>query len=192
MTSKLEKIRNINIVNFCRENNIELNQDSKEYYRLTEHDSCVINDNKNVFIWNSKGKGGNIISFVQMYYNCDFKEAIKKLSDREYELFNNTQVVKQKDYCYDNSKERPVVEARSYLIEERSNNPNIVSYFIKKGLIRQDDKKNVLFVWKDSNDKIIGCSEQGTRTFYNQKKINIKYGKKYKTKEIMALTADYL
>ena len=40
---------------------IALKQDSREYYRLADHDSCVISDRKNLFKWNSRDVGWRYI-----------------------------------------------------------------------------------------------------------------------------------
>ncbi|HGC6071026.1 TPA: hypothetical protein ACIZEU_003524, partial [Enterococcus faecium] len=38
-----------------------------------------------------------------------------------------------------------------------------------KGLIKQDKKGNVLFLWK-KDQEIVGCTEQGTRKFFHEGK----------------------
>ncbi|XIK43245.1 hypothetical protein N8B88_14040 (plasmid) [Enterococcus faecium] len=41
--------------------------------------------------------------------------------------------------------------------------------FLSKGLIKQDKKGNVLFLWK-KDQEIVGCTEQGTRKFFHEGK----------------------
>ncbi|KRU40010.1 DUF3991 and TOPRIM domain-containing protein [Clostridium sporogenes] len=182
-TQEFKKIR---IVDFCNRNGIAIKQDSKEYYRLIEHDSLVINDRKNLFIWNSHNKGGDIIDFVQEYYNCNFLEAKHKLMDIDYnphEIKRNkfkgdkSKPESKELYKYDFSKERKVNVARDYLVQKRKINPQLVDNLIQKGLIRQDNRNNALFIWSDSK-KIVGCSEQGTRVFYDTEKDKFKTWKK--------------
>ncbi|EPY6472558.1 DUF3991 domain-containing protein [Clostridium sporogenes] len=185
----IQELKKIRIVDFCNRNGIAIKQDSKEYYRLIEHDSLVINDRKNLFIWNSHNKGGDIIDFVQEYYNCNFIEAKHKLmdiGDIDYTLHeikrnkfkeDKFKAEPKEPYKYDSSRERKVNVARDYLVQKRKINPKLVDTLIEKGLIRQDDKNNVLFIWSDSK-KIVGCSEQGTRVFYDTEKDKFKTWKK--------------
>ncbi|HDI3019201.1 TPA: DUF3991 and TOPRIM domain-containing protein [Clostridium botulinum] len=182
-THELKKIR---IVDFCNRNGIAIKQDSKEYYRSIEHDSLVINDRKNLFIWNSHNKGGDIIDFVRTYYDCSFVEAKYKLIGiNDYDFRPREIFIRHKDridkprepYKYDISKERKVNVARNYLVEKRKINPQLVDNLIQKGLIRQDNRNNALFIWSDSK-KIVGCSEQGTRVFYDTEKDKFKTWKK--------------
>ncbi|HCM90588.1 MULTISPECIES: DUF3991 domain-containing protein [Vagococcus] len=176
MATLVDKLKKINIVDFCEENGINIKQDSKDYFRLVENDSCVVNQRKNVFSWNSRSKSGDIIDFVQAYYECDFKEAKQKLLEKEYEPHVYVEREK-KDFAYDSTKERPVNEARNYLVNERNINPKIVDPLVEKGLIRQDDRKNVLFCWADS-EKIVGVTEQGTSKFFDKKSEEMKSWKK--------------
>jgi hypothetical protein len=60
----------------------------------------------------------------------------------------------------------PVSVAKSYLVNERRIDTALVEDFLSKGLIKQDKKGNVLFLWKKSKE-IVGCTEQGTRKIFS-------------------------
>lgn len=174
----VKELKKIRIVDFCEENGIPLKKDSRDYFRLQEHDSLVINDKKNLFKWNSQNIGGDTIDFVKAYYECNFKEAIAKLEANEYELQDTERISKPRDpYVYDPSIEKPIENARDYLISERKINPGIVDKLIDQKVIREDDRKNVLFVWADKGE-IVGCTEQGTRKYYDKDKEKMKSWKK--------------
>lgn len=159
----IKKVTAIDIIDYCDQNNIDVKSDNERYYRLVEHDSCVIDRRKNVFYWNSRGKGGNIINFVQEVEETNFKGAMKRLLEEENDYKTNDSV----EYVvepYEYSPEREVQQfdkARAYLINERKIDADIVDDLHKKGLIKQDKYNNVLFLWKD-HENIMGCSEQGT------------------------------
>lgn len=173
-TSELKKIK---IVDFCAENGIELTQDSREYYRLAEHDSCVISDRKNLFKWNSRNLGGDIFNFIQAYYDCSFIEAKEKLLNKEYEI-RETDVNYQKEpFVYDKSMEQPINKSKKYLISERRISEELTNDLISKGLICEDKHSNVLFLWK-KDEKIVGCTEQGTVARFNPKKQKTRTWKK--------------
>lgn len=166
-TKELKKIR---IVDFCNQNGIGIRQDSREYYRLEAHDSCVISDKKNLFKWNSKNEGGDIFDFVQSYYNCSFKEAKQKLMDNEYEVHEYVNKPKNEPFEYERDNEAPVTVAKDYLVNNRRINEKLVDDMIAEGLVRQDKRGNVLFVWKNKDNEIVGCTERGTRQFFHKDK----------------------
>lgn len=165
----LKELKKIRIVDFCNQNGIDIKQDSREYYRLVDHDSLVISDRKNLFKWNSRNKGGDIFDFVQAYYNCSFKEAKQKLMDNEYEVHEYVPKPKNEPFIYEQQNEVAVSTAKEYLVNNRRINEKLVDDLIASGSIRQDNKGNVLFVWKDKSDEIVGCTEQGTRAYLNEK-----------------------
>lgn len=69
---EIEKAASLDIVDYCMQNDIPVKPDSERYYRLTEHDSLIIDRKKNQFYWNSRGVNGNIIKFVQEVEDASF------------------------------------------------------------------------------------------------------------------------
>lgn len=160
---EIKKAEAIDIVDYCNQNNIDLKSDNERYYRLLDHDSCVIDRRKNAFFWNSRGKGGNVINFVQEYEGVNFRAAMKLLQEGKNEYVAN-KVVEYVIEPYEYSAQNEVArfdKARNYLIEERKIDPEIVDDLHERGLIKQDKNNNVLFLWKD-HENVMGCSEQGT------------------------------
>lgn len=158
---EIKKAENIDIVDYCDVNDIPLIKDTERYYRHAEHDSLVIDRQKNKYYWNSKGKNGNVINFVQDVENYTFKGAVSKLLDDNYENTENVQFIHE-PYSYNSEKETDKFSsARKYLTEERKIDAEIVDDLHNKGYLKQDKNNNVLFLWKDY-ERILGCSEQGT------------------------------
>ncbi|WP_260288407.1 DUF3991 domain-containing protein [Peribacillus aracenensis] len=159
----IKKAEAIDIIDFCAQNSIDVQSDNERYYRLVEHDSCVIDRRKNVFYWNSKGKGGNVINFVQEVEETNFMGAMNRLLDENHDYQKNENV-EFVVVLYEYSPEKEVEKfdkARDYLINERKIDAELVDNLHDKGLIKQDKYNNVLFLWKDY-ENIMGCSEQGT------------------------------
>ncbi|MEY8742839.1 DUF3991 domain-containing protein [Bacillales bacterium AN1005] len=159
----IKKAEAIDIVDYCEQNGIDVKSDNERYYRLVEHDSCVIDRRKNAFYWNSRGKGGNIINFVQEIEQTNFMGAMNSLLNKDYEYQNNKNV-KYISEPYEYSAENEVDKfdkAREYLVKERKIDGAIVDYLHNTGIIKQDKNNNVLFLWKDY-ENVMGCSEQGT------------------------------
>lgn len=161
---QIKEAEQIDIIDFCEQNNIEVTSDNERYYRLVEHDSCVIDRRKNSFYWNSKGVNGNVINFVQTVEETNFMGAMGRLLDSENKYQNNKTVEYViEPYEYSSKKEVATFDkAREYLVKERKIDREIVDDLHEKGLIKQDQYNNVLFLWKDDNENIMGCSEQGT------------------------------
>lgn len=159
---EIKKAESVDIVDYCMQNGIDVKSDNERYYRLTDHDSCVIDRKKNAFFWNSRGRGGNVINFLQEYEGIHFKEAMQRLLEEDkYQQSSKVEFVVE-PYEYNPAKEVSYFDkAKSYLTKERKIDPTIVDDLHDRGLLKQDNRNNVLFLWKEY-EQVMGCSEQGT------------------------------
>lgn len=162
---KKQQARQVNLIDFCITQGIPLLNTNAKTPKLEEHDSLVFfPDNIDYQWWRySTGEGGDSIKFVQWYYNTDFKSAVNMLTD---EKFKNIDTVnkhrKIQPYKYKNEYEvNKLDKATDYLIKERKIDKDIVNLFIKTGLIKQDQRNNIIFKWIDDG-KIVGANRQGT------------------------------
>ncbi|MGG3801203.1 toprim domain-containing protein [Metabacillus fastidiosus] len=137
------------------------------YYRHLTHDSLVIRNN--MYAWNSRGeKGYGAVKFAQLYYNMSFQEAIRDINSENYEKIEKTQAqIKESKEPFRYPKEDEVSTnsaIKNYLTNERKIDPRLVNWLIKKDLIAQDQKNNVVFKWRDQGGKgeIVGAERQGT------------------------------
>lgn len=149
------------IVSFCEEQGYPLDKKSDRYYFGVEHDSLVIDRKKNKFHWNSQNISGNSIVFVQTFFDKSFPEAVAMLTSKEYEKMNYVVSKPQQEYVYDIEHDTNTNAVEKYLINERGIDKQIVSALINKGLIRQDKRKNCVFVW-GATGKRVGSDLQGT------------------------------
>lgn len=150
------------------------------YYRCREHDSLLLKEHGQNwhYFWNSKSQYGDIINYVKNNIcNGDFREAISYILDKE--CVYNIYPKKQKDFYNVNrekSKEQKIkVEYNdnpkrtyAYLIKQRYLNKKIINEMIKKGLIKEDKKHNIVFHNIDFENNIVGAELVGTAT-YTQK-----------------------
>uniref|UniRef100_UPI00344E6F8F DUF3991 domain-containing protein n=1 Tax=Carnobacterium sp. TaxID=48221 RepID=UPI00344E6F8F len=158
---QIKQAEQIDIIDYCTQNGIEFEEESQNYFRMVEHNSCVVNRKKNMFYWNSRGENGNVISFLRKYEGLGFKEAVAKLLNEEYEKSSNVEYVHE-PYDYNSSNEVDHIDhVLEYLTQERKIDPELVKDLNEKGFIKQDKRKNVLFLWKDY-ERTMGCTEQGT------------------------------
>ncbi|MCA1028845.1 DUF3991 and TOPRIM domain-containing protein [Cytobacillus kochii] len=149
------------IVSLCQEYGYAIEKKTNQYYFGIEHDSLVIDSYKNKFYWNSQNISGNSILFAQTFFNKTFPEAVAMLTSKEYEKMNDTYVEPEKNFVYEIEHDTSTAAAEDYLVNERGIDKDIVSALIKKGLIRQDHKKNIVFVWGETGRRV-GADLQGT------------------------------
>lgn len=171
--------------------------------RLVDHDSCIINTDKNLFFWNSKQLSGDLGDFIAAYEDITPKEAWVKWTDYS-RYYNNQDVTTQEKYHQQASQtnnyhfnwqrwrtSQSTTNTQNYLVNERGFDPTFVqrltaSDFIKQGKPRQDrqtkewQKPAILFPWHDENGEIVGLDQQGTEINYE------KFGKRGTQKKIAA------
>lgn len=168
------------IVSFCEEHGYPLEKKGRKFWFGVEHDSLVIDRERNYFSWNSRGISGNSILFVQTFFKMNFREAVAALTEKDYEKMDQVKKEKtaeeHKDFVYDIVHDSTTEQVEEYLINERGIDEDIVNALITKGLLKQDTKKNCVFVWGETG-KRVGADLQGT-------KIISGYGKRNSFKQI--------
>jgi|GEM_PF-1499805 hypothetical protein len=169
---EVDKIKQLSIVDFCDKQGIELKK-SGRYYSLKEHDSLVIDTQKNNFVWNSRQKNGDIINFVQEYYNVDFKKAIeiitnkdiKEITSSAYKEYQEKTISPEeikKSFDSDLVRNKDMRRVYAYLTKTRNISAETVNEFVSKGLIIEDERHNLTFKMKDKEDNIIGVVKKET------------------------------
>ncbi|PEJ58000.1 hypothetical protein CN692_10775 [Bacillus sp. AFS002410] len=169
--------KQIHLIDYLEAKGEHLKKESgASYYRHQEHDSLVFKDN--LYYWNSKQeKGVGAISFAMMYYRLTFPEAVKEINDLKYNEKNREQRQielnkKQGPFRYPaflDVKETDAIQ--NYLVNERKINPRLVDWLIMNEFIVQDQRKNVVFKWKEQGGKgeVVGANRQGTIKMDNRR-----------------------
>lgn len=170
---EIAEAKKVSIVDVSNAYGYQLTKHSTNEYRLADNHSVAVFLKTNSFSdfdAFSPIKGGDSIAFVQQVIGVtDFKEAVKLLNNDSFERVV-IQDKKHEKYVYDKSKESPTFHrATNYLVNERGVNPKLVEKLHSAGYIREDVRGNVLFCWYDQN-KIVGCTEQGTVKNNNYKR----------------------
>lgn len=164
--SEIKEVEKIDIVSFCEAKGIEVIRTGNKYYRLAEHDSLVINTHSNYFVWNSQQVAGNVINFVQSYYDCNFYKAMQILSAETFSTTNTEKQIKEQ-FIYDINTVDDTSKIERYL-DKRGISTYLSSLLIGLGLINQDDKGNVVFNWfKD--EEIVGYTLNGVYKYKDKK-----------------------
>lgn len=166
----IERANSVSIVDFLEAQGYQLEKQGKGYYRMVEHDSFVINANKNAYVWNSRGrKGRGAVSILTdpELFNYNYRNAIIELNKPENERLqhegNVFKEVPKEPYVYPEhmiSKEEPT-KVMNYLVNERKINKELVEQFVNKGMIKQDQRNNVFYPWY-AEGHIVGHNVEGT------------------------------
>lgn len=147
-------------------------------YQWVEHDSFVINPNKNYFSWFSKGNeylGKDVIEMVKVVKNVSFKEALHFLLEADIGTFDKSKIPKPKPFVYRVKEVKTFDYARKYLKEERGLSDETIDFFLSKGVMVQaihtdyeSGKTEPMIVFKhlDLEGNIIGGARQGI--WYNK------------------------
>lgn len=165
----IEHAKTVSIVEYLESEGYVL-QKQGDYYRMQDHDSLVINAQKNVYKWNSRGSGGTVLQLLQEkeLFNMNFREAVIELNKpknnriRSEQGMNFKEIKTKEPYAfpYDRMKE-DTTKVRDYLVEDRKIDPDLVDTLLSKGLIRQDKNNNAVYPWI-SKGAIVGHNAEGS------------------------------
>lgn len=160
---------NISIVDFASEIGLTPIRRGK-YFSLKEHDSVIIDTNKNCFWRNSVsanrnnssiGKGGSVIDFAQEFTCLSLKDILKNFSNRIEGISFD---VKKKNEQEENINGLILPEQSdnmrrvyAYLIKSRGISKSVVQDFVDRKMLYQDNKGNCVFVSYENQRPVFGC-----------------------------------
>lgn len=151
---------NINVLDFIQERTgYSFRRQGSNYYRCEQHDSFVIDMNKNCFYWNSEGKSGDAIKFLTGIEKLSFRKAIEEL-DKYYRNLPE----EKREFKYEAEERKPFVlpekantnyKIKDYLINQRGCDEELINKLISQGLLYQDKNGMAVFAcrnWKGEID----------------------------------------
>lgn len=166
----VEDAKNVSIKELMESSGYVLNKEGRHYYSLAEHDSFKIHARDNKWYWNSRGRGGvGGITLLrdEELFNRNFRDAVIELNTEEAQRlqgnFSKSPLNKEREPYHFPKEEMKddTGKVKQYLVEERKLNETIVNTLINKGLIRQDQRNNVVYPWA-KNGEILGHNLEGT------------------------------
>ena len=165
----IEHAKTVSIIEYLESEGYML-QKQGDYYRMQDHDSLVINAQKNVYKWNSRGTGGTVLQLLQEkeLFNMNFREAVIELNKpknnriRSEQGMNFKEIKTKEPYAfpYDRMKE-DTTKVREYLVQNRKIDSDLVDTLLSKGLIRQDKNNNAVYSWINKGT-IVGHNAEGS------------------------------
>lgn len=170
---QINKAKNIDLLDYVRQRGYSLIQSAANEYRLQEHDSLVISNNK--WKWFSQEIGGDTLDFVTKYEGKNFKEAMEillgekgKEKVKEYDISYKAQEIKEISELPEKADNYRRLFA--YLAKTRRIDPSIIQDMINDGKLYQEkEHNNCVFLGKNKDGEIKYCLKIGTSTFKKYK-----------------------
>jgi len=156
-------------------------------YRLADHDSLVITDNK--FNWNSRQVSGNSLDFLRCYYSMDFREAVMELCGGVEKKIDEERAgprervmppprAPEKPFVFTDVELAPNMErVIAYLTKTRGLSERLINRLIADRLLFQEAGTNNAVFPIYENHQTVGAELQGTLSLRRFK--GIKTGSKY-------------
>lgn len=150
------------------------------YYSLKEHDSVMIDPEKNCYWRNSKpgnggsiGRGGSVIDFVMEFERVSLKEALRILGNRiDFTGCSGMLPTARERWDVPKSKtlqlppkDQNMHKVFAYLIKTRGIAAETVQEMVKRKQLYQDDHGNCVFVSYDEKGQIVFACRRGTNTY---------------------------
>lgn len=171
-TELIQKAKAADLLDYLKSSGYQLIKSGRNEYRLEEHDSLVISNNK--WHWKSRDIGGNPLDFVIKYEGRSFYEAVLILTNRKLHL-NYDQEGKEIPYrtiTYEKQSEELKLPDKNpamsrvfaYLNKSRGIEREIISGLMHDGVLYESDRHNCVFLGKDTAGRARFACERGTLT----------------------------
>lgn len=171
--NQINKAKNMDLLEYIRQRGYSFFQSAANEYRLKEHDSLVISNNK--WKWFSRDIGGDTLDFVTKYEEKGFKEAMEILIGeksqvmvKEYDKYSIEQEVKEISELPEKADNYRRLFA--YLAKTRRIDPSIIQDMINDGKLYQEkEHNNCVFLGKNKEGEVKYCLRVGTNSFIGYK-----------------------
>jgi hypothetical protein len=170
---QINRAKNMDLLDYVRQRGYSLFQSATNEYRLKEHDSLVISNNK--WMWFSQDMGGDTLDFVTKYEGKGFKEAMEiltgeKSQDKVKEYKNDVKETEMKEISDIPKKADNYRRLFAYLSKTRKIDVSIIQDMINEGKLYQErEYNNCVFIGKNMDGEIKYCLRIGTNTFKKYK-----------------------
>ncbi len=191
---KIDQAKNSDLLAYLIDKGYKLIADTRSQngksYRLEEHDSLVISNNK--WFWFSQNYGGNTLDFLMKYEGKAFRQAVEELTNERFIAHSGERLAgkKKEEIEHDeNDKDNEVIlpekaenfrRVFAYLTSTRGIDKDTISELMHKKLIYESkDGHNCVFVGYDKGGKPRYANLRGTLTEKSFKKECLGSNKKF-------------
>lgn len=170
---QIDTAKNIDLLDYLNQRGYNLINSARNEYRLKEHDSLVISNNK--WKWFSQNIGGSTLDFLTEYEKMSFKEAMNILLDergsnvkskcKAYNEVKNEDKEKSKELSELPEKNTNYRRVYAYLKKTRCIDYEIITDMVEAHNLYEDkEKHNCVFLGKDKAGEVKYCFKIGTST----------------------------
>lgn len=180
-----QKIKDeVMIIDYAASIGLTVLKKGARYFTLKEHDSVIIDPEKNCYWRNSQpgkgksiGQGGSIIDFAMEFGGMSMYDAISDLAKRitwrkSVAKYRNKKVIPSGHKLEASKPQLPEADKNmhrvfAYLMKTRCISQHIVKEFVDRKMLYQDIHYNCVFVGYDikNSDKPVFACKRGTNTY---------------------------
>ncbi len=169
---EIYKANGVDIAQLLMKNGVKIKKAGR-YFTTEKHDSIRIKGH--TFVWYSRGISGHTIDFVKEFYNVSFCDAIEFIfrnepsfidieEGKEFHFKSNRNVLEEIQENYNEK------NAIAYLCQKRGISYKTVKLLLDKGILKQDECKNIVFKAFDDNGKFVGGEIRSSQDYTKYKR----------------------
>lgn len=165
---EIEQINEMSVLSYLKGIGYEFKRVGNSF-RCKDHPSLAIGLDERKWSWHSQDLHGyGVIQWCQRVDKMSFKEALDKLSDKNYISISSVRkapekpVEVKKDFKLPNAFSGKYSRAFAYLVNTRKIDKSIVNECFKNGSLYEDEKHNVIAVGFDETGKAKYATRRGT------------------------------
>lgn len=158
---------NVSVLDFLQDHaDFSFTQQGQHYFRCNQHDSLVVDTQKNVLHWNSMGCHGTTIDYLEKMEKKSFPEAMKILEAYHTSLPQNKKTYIEPKYEQIEFKLPEAAKNQSkifeYLCDQRKIDHQLVKDLVDDGLIYLDQKGNCVFKCRNYKGEVDSAFRRST------------------------------
>ena len=170
---EIYKANGVDIAQLLMKNGVKIKKAGR-YFTTEKHDSIRIKGH--TFVWYSRGISGHTIDFVKEFYNVSFCDAIEFIfrnepsfidieEGKEFHSKSNRNVLEEIQENYNEK------NAIAYLCQKRGVSYKTVKLLLDKGILKQDEHKNLVFKALDDRGKFVGGEIRSSQDYAKYKRV---------------------
>lgn len=144
------------------------------YFTTEIHDSIRIKGCS--FVWYSRGISSHTIDFVKEFYNLSFCDAMEFIFSNEPRLIDvkdckdshSKSNIKVLEEIHENYNEKNAI---AYLCRKRGISYKTVKLLLDKGILKQDEHKNIVFKALDDKGKVVGGEIRSSQDYAKYRRV---------------------
>ena len=170
---EIYKANSVDIAQFLIKNGVKVKRVGS-YFTTEVHDSLRIKGRS--FVWYSRGICSQTIDFVKEFYDLSFCDAMEFIFRNEPHLIDiedskeshSKSNIKALEEIHENHNEKNAI---AYLCQKRGLSYKMVKLLLYKGILKQDEHKNIVFKALDDEGKVVGGEIRSSQDYAKYRRV---------------------